>query len=133
MSAALSPGPVKVTRPAPVKVTVGAFGDNLATIERKEVGVCMPQCLHYYGFTKVFVVSHDNCFSHETRRSWVELGDKYSFALMLFLQFYFVGPRMYLETLRCCHWERWRNCMSVRGAYPDHLAYTAKMGLVKSV
>ena len=29
--------PVKQPRPAPVKITVGAYGENLTTIERKEV------------------------------------------------------------------------------------------------
>ena len=30
----------KSSRPAPVKVTVGAYGENLTTLERKEVTFC---------------------------------------------------------------------------------------------
>ena len=40
--------PVKPSRPAPVKITVGAYGENLTTIERKEVNTCTV-CITFEG------------------------------------------------------------------------------------
>ena len=125
LSAGVPPGPVKVTRPAPVKVTVGAFGDNLTTIERKEVGVCMPQCLALAssrGYTKVLLF-HTRHFSHETR---VKLGRAWGQVLFAVLICWTQEVLRDSEMLSLGQLEG----MNVGGAYPDYLAYV-DMGLVK--